>query len=201
MTDFDVLRASLIESLHACRAAEREIFAALDPGVRDATGSDGGWSAKDNLAHVAAWRRRQAAKMAALREGQPEPAEPSEDLDAINAILHDERAGWTWDQVDADADASAEALIAEVSTASDDALADPKILAPVMGDGPEHDLVHLGSIAAGVGLEDRVIALADLTGALIDRGGWPERSAANARYLVTKARRGAHTLDGPLSAR
>lgn len=182
MTDRSALRSSLVEGLHACRDAEREIFAALDPAVRDAPGPDGGWSPKDNLAHLSAWRRRQAAKMAAIREGRPEPQLPSEDLDTTNAAFHAERADWTWGEVDADSDASAEALIAEVATASDETLSDPKILGPIMGDGPEHDLGHLGPIAATVGLDARVLALAELTRTLIDRGDWPHRSAAYARY-------------------
>lgn len=183
MTDRSALRASLVEGLRACRDTEREVFAALDPVARDAPGPDGGWSAKDILAHLAAWRRRQAAKMAAFRAGGPEPELPGgDDLDATNAVFHAERAEWAWDRVDADADASADALIAEIGRAGDDALEDQKIVGSIMGDGLEHDVAHLGSIAATVGLEGRVLKLAELARALIDRGDWPDRSAAYARY-------------------
>ncbi len=89
---------------------------------------------------------------------------------------------WSWDQVDADADASADELIAEVEAAGDEALEDQKIIGSIMGDGPEHDLGHLGPIAATVGLDGKVMALAELTRSLIDRGDWPDRSAAYARY-------------------
>lgn len=183
MTDRSVLRASLVEGLRACRDTEREVFAALDPVARDAPGPDGGWSAKDNLAHLAAWRRRQVAKMAAFRAGGPEPELPGgDDLDATNAVFHAERAEWDWARVDADADASADALIAEVQAAGDDALEDQKIVGSIMGDGLEHDVAHLGSIATTVGLEGYVLKLAELARALIDRGDWPDRSAAYARY-------------------
>ena len=172
-----------MEALRACRDTEREVFAALDPATRDAPGPDDGWSAKDNLAHLAAWRRRQAAKMAAIRVGEPEPELPGgDDLDATNAVFHAERAEWDWDRVNADADASADELIAEIEAADDEAFEDQKVIGSIMGDGPEHDLGHLGPIAATVGLEDRVLELAELTGALIDRGDWPDRSAAYARY-------------------
>ena len=121
--------------------------------------------------------------MAAIREGRPEPELPGgDDLDATNAVFHAERAGWPWAEVDADADASADELIAEVQTASDDALEDQKIIGSIMGDGPEHDLGHLGPIAATVGLDGTVLALAELTRTLVDRGDWPDRSAAYARY-------------------
>jgi hypothetical protein len=183
MTDRTALRGSLIEGLRACRDTERAVFAALDPAARDAPGPDGGWSAKDSLAHLSAWRRRQAAKMAAIRAGGPEPDLPGgDDLDATNAIFHAERADWDWDRVDADADASADELIAEVGAAGDDALEDQKVVGSIMGDGPEHDIAHLGSIAAIVGLEDRVLDLAELTRTLIDRDDWPDGSAAYARY-------------------
>ena len=48
-----------------------------------------------------------------------------------------------------------------------------------MGDGPEHDLGHLGPIARSVGMTDRVRALADRTQAMLDRGDWPDRAAAS----------------------
>ena len=194
--DLASLRASLIEGLRACRAAEIEIFAALDPAARDAPGPDGGWSAKDNLAHLSAWRQHQATKMAALREGRPEPELPADDLDETNAIFHADRADWTWHGVVGDADATTDALIAEVSAASDEALADPTVVGSIMSDGPEHDLAHLGPIAAEGGLEDRVLELADLTQALIDRGDWPDRSAAYARYNLACY----HALGGRLDA-
>ena len=176
------LRTSLIEGLRLARAAEREIFAALDPSARDAAGSDRAWSAKDELAHLSAWRRRQVDRMAAVREGRTEAPSPEVEIDALNAILHAERADWTWERVDADATATAEALIGEIAAADDATLADPRVVGTIMGDGPEHDLAHLTTIAARVGLSERVMALADATQALIDRGGWPSRAAAFARY-------------------
>ncbi len=196
MTDTTALRAGLIDNLRACRAAEREIFGALDPVTRDALGPDGGWSAKDHLAHLSAWRNRQATKMAAAREGRDDPGTPTEEIDSTNAIYHAERADWTWDQVVADADATADALIAEIDAASDEALADQKVLGPIMGDGPEHDLGHLGAIAAGVGMTDRVRALADRTQAMLDSGQWPDRAAAFARYNLACFRALSGDLDG-----
>jgi hypothetical protein len=194
-TDAD-LRPGLIESLRACRDAERAIFGALDPAIRDAPGPDGGWSAKDNLAHLSAWRQRQATRMAALRQGLPEPTLPSEEIDEVNAVFHAERAGWAWEQVTSDADATVDALVSEIAAASDAALVDQKTLGSIMGDGPEHDLGHLGAIAAGVGLSDRVRDLADRIEAMLDRGAWPDRAAAYARYNLACFR----ALGGDLDA-
>lgn len=180
--DSSTLRRGLIDGLRASRATEVEIFDALDAATRDAHPADGGWSAKDIQAHLSAWRQRMADVLAALREGREDPRLPGDAIDEINAGLHDERVGWAWDRVAADAEATAEALIAEVTAAGDDTLADPKLIGSILGDGPEHDLGHLPALAATVGLESLVLHLADTTLAIIDRGGWPSRSAAFARY-------------------
>lgn len=176
------LRADLIENLIACRATERDVFAALAPHDRDVAPTDGGWSAKDELAHLSAWRHRQTDVMAARREGRAKPALPAVDIDQTNALFHADRADWSWEQVDADADATADALIAEIAAADDATLADLEVIGSIMGDGPEHDLAHLARIAEIVGLGQRVVVLAGRAEAMIDRGGWPTRSAAFGRY-------------------
>jgi hypothetical protein len=176
------LRAGLIEALRNSRAAERDVLAGLDPAQRDAPAAAGGWSAKDTLAHLSAWRQRQADKLAARREGREEPPLPATDIDDLNAILHAERADWTWDRVAADAESTADALVAEVAAASDETLADPRMVGSIMGDGPEHDLGHLPGMAATDALRARVLDLASTTRLIIDGGGWPSRTAAYARY-------------------
>jgi hypothetical protein len=184
MTEPDVvrLRTGLIEGIRAARAAESEIFDALDPAQRAAPGPDGGWSPKDILAHLSAWRQRETDRLAAHREGREDPDPPGQGIDEINAGLHAERADWTWDRIVADADATTDALIAELSAADDETIVDSKVVASILGDGAEHDLGHLPQIAAIARIEGRVLGLADSHLATIDRGGWPERPAAVARY-------------------
>jgi hypothetical protein len=186
MTENDIdlagLRTGLIESLQHSRAAERDLFAAIDPAGRETPAADGGWSAKDTLAHLSAWRQRQADRLAARREGRADPPMPATEIDDINAIFHAERADWTWDRVAADAEATAERLVAEVTAAGDETLGDPKVVGSIMADGAEHDLGHLAGLAPTATLRERVLDLASTTRAVIDRGGWPPRSAAYARY-------------------
>ena len=181
-TDPATLRTGLIDGLLASRAAEREIFDALEPAGRDAPGAEGDWSAKDVQAHLSAWRQWMVDVLTAEREGRPDPRVADEQVDDINARLHHERADWTWETVRADAEASAEALIAAISAASDDTISDPKLIGSILGDGPEHDLGHLPALAETVGLGSLVLHLADLAEAVLDRGGWPAGSAATARY-------------------
>jgi hypothetical protein len=176
------LRAGLIEGLQLTRAVERDVFAALDPAVRDNAPADGGWSAKDTLAHLSAWRQRQTDKLVALREGRDEPPAPAAEIDDINAVYYQQRAGWAWDRAASDAESTADGLLAEVAAASDETLTDPKVAGSILGDGPEHDLGHLMQLAPTDALRSRVVGLAESTRAIVDRGGWPTRTAAYARY-------------------
>lgn len=176
------LRRGLIDSLRAAGSTERVVFAAVDPRDRDAPAPDGGWSAKDVRAHLSAWRRRQIERLAAVREQRDEPALAATETDEINAIFHAERADWSWDEVGADAETSMTDLIAEVEVAAESTLEDARVSGAILGNGPEHTLAHLPPIAAWVGLGTRVDALAEEVEAIVDRGGWPPRSAAFARY-------------------
>ena len=188
----DGLRAGLIDGILAARAAERDVLAALDPGVRDAAAADGGWSPKDVQAHLTAWKARTGERLRALRVGLSEPIEV--ETDEANAMFHAERSGWTWNRVLDDADATTEELVAEIEAASDETISLPRISGTIMGNGSEHTLTHLAPIAAAVGLESRTLELADAITAIIDRGGWPARAAAYARYNLACF----HALSGNL---
>jgi len=58
------LHDDLVEMLSATRDAEHELYAPLPPDVRDAPARIGEWSAKDVLAHLAAWRSIEARRLA-----------------------------------------------------------------------------------------------------------------------------------------
>jgi hypothetical protein len=181
-TSVDALRAGLVDSLRATRAAERDILTAMTPGDRDAAPVDGSWSAKDIQAHLSAWRQRQTDRMVALREGRDAPDGADTETDEINATLHAERTGWSWEQVLSDADATADSLIAEVEHASSASLASERVVGSVMGNGAEHTIGHLAPVAEAAGVADRIVGLATIVEELVDRGGWPPRPAAFARY-------------------
>ena len=188
----DGLRAGLIDGILAARAAERDVLAVLDPAVRDAPAADGGWSPKDVQAHLTAWKARTGERLRALRVGLSEPIEV--ETDEANAKFHAERSGWTWNRVLEDADATTKELIAEIEAASDETISLPRISGTIMGNGSEHTLTHLAPIASAAGLESRTLELADTITAIIDRGGWPARAAAYARYNLACY----HALSGNL---
>ena len=175
------IRSALVDTLRAARATERTVFDAFDAADRDTPPADGEWSPKDIQAHLGAWRRRTAERLAASREGRPEP-DGSGETDATNAVIHAERADWPWDRVAADADASAADLIVEVEAADDATLAVDRTVGSIMGNGAEHTIIHVGSVADRVGLGSAVRDLSGQIEVIVDRGGWPPRSAAFARY-------------------
>ena len=183
MTDTEIrldrLRAGLIEGLRETRAVEREVFAALDPVARDTAPADGGWSAKDILAHLSAWRQRQTDRLVALREGREEPPAPG-DRDRRHQRDLPRPSVPTGPGTGSPATPSRRptACMAEVAAASDETLADPKLAGSILGNGPEHDLGHLAQLAPTEALRSRVLGLADATRAIVDRGGWPTRTAA-----------------------
>ena len=175
------IRGALVETLRAARATERTVFDAFDAADRDTPPAEGEWSAKDIQAHLGAWRRHMAERLAAIREGRPEP-EGGGETDATNAVIHAERAEWPWDRVASDAEASATDLVAEVEAADDATLAVDRTVSSIMGNGAEHTIIHAGSVADRVGLGSAVADLSGQIEAIVDRGGWPPRSAAFARY-------------------
>ena len=188
----DGLRTGLIDGIRAAREAERDVFSALEPAIRDAAAADGEWSPKDVQAHLNAWKGRTVDRLRALRIGANEPIEV--ETDEANAKFHTERAAWSWQEVVADADATTDDLVAEIEAAAEETLALPRISGTVMGNGSEHTLTHLTPIAATAGLESRTLQLADDITAIVDRGGWPARAAAYARYNLACF----HALSGNL---
>jgi len=177
-TDF---RRTLVETLQVARATERTVFDAFDAADRDTPPADGEWSPKDIQAHLGAWRRHMTERLVAIRQGRPDP-EGGAETDATNAVIHAERADWPWDRVVSDADTTANELIAEVEAADDATLAVDRTVGSIMGNGAEHTIIHAGSVADRVGLGSAVAELSGQIEAIVDRGGWPPRSAAFARY-------------------
>jgi hypothetical protein len=192
VTQPSAIRTGLIDTIRGARAAERDVLEALDPAVRDAPAPDGGWGPQDTQAHLSAGRGRMAERLRAIRTGTDEPTE--NETDATNAIFHAERAGWTWEQVETDADATTDDLVGEIDAAADETIALPRISGLVMGNGSEHTLTHLTPIAASSGQQSRTLELADAITAIFDRGGWPSRAAAYARYNLACF----HALSGNL---
>ncbi len=185
------LHDDLIEMLEETRAAEHDIFAMLEPAVRDARGRIGEWSAKDLRAHLAAWRGVEAERLrTGVRELQPDMADgdaPAASDDEANARIQARRGAWSWDQVAAEADASIDALETQVrSTSVDELNRADRLVAGIGANGANHALAHLGEVAALAGDEAgrRFRAFTDRIEAILLRGRLPDRDAAVMLYNV-----------------
>lgn len=112
-------RPGLLEALQDEAAAWERRLAALDDAGLLAARAANGWSVRDTVAHLEGWTQVTRARLNGALEGRV-PAFPSwtggrmpadaADLDAMNAALHEARAGLAW----ADVLAAWRAVVAEV---------------------------------------------------------------------------------------
>lgn len=181
------LQADLIEMLKSARAAERDIFGMLTPSKRDAPDTIGSWSAKDVQAHLAAWRAIEARRLETTVRGEigEAPGDPArnEPIDESNANLQDERVAWSWHDVDHEADASVEALVAAIGRSSTTALCEcDGIVVGIGANGANHAMSHLIDVAQLAGAQDRFDALARDLEEILGRGHLPPRDSGVILY-------------------
>ncbi len=159
----DPLVASLVGQLQSMRDAERDIFGALDPAVRDRPMRPGDWSPKDHQAHLTAWKARQVNRIRAARLAEPFPTDDREN-DEINAELQVARAEWPWPEIVREADEATERLKTEIVAIGSTALVESqRLVGQVYGNGPSHALTHFAWLAAeGIGVDEaRVTAFVE----------------------------------------
>ena len=153
------LQADLIAMLSASRQAERDLFAALPAELRDRPATIGEWSAKDVLAHLGAWRSVEARRIAAARNGEPNPPEDPElgaPVDESNRLLHEDFAGASWEEVELRADESVDALVGEMWISSSVILCDCQDdIVGIGANSTNHATAHLSDIARLAGKMDR----------------------------------------------
>jgi hypothetical protein len=178
---------SLVALLRVTREAERDVFGALDPEVRDRPMRPGDWSPKDHQAHLTAWKARQANRFAAARSSE-EPGQTADgETDAINAELQAARADWTWDSINEEAEVVSERLIREISATTPDTFARyGQLMGGTFGNGPFHAMQHFGWLEeANVGADStRVIAFIEELRGVVDHGGLPAFDAGTALYNI-----------------
>ena len=193
----DPLVEALAAQLRATRDAERDLFNALDPEVRDRPMRPGDWSPKDHQAHLTAWRAIQANRIHAARLGEPIPTDVRED-DEINAELQATRADWSWDAIAAEADEVNERLIGEIQAAGSSLLTETERLrAGGFGVGTFHAITHFGWLRdADIGVDAaRVTAFVDTMERLLDTSGLPDADRGVGIYNLACAHAVAGRLD------
>jgi uncharacterized damage-inducible protein DinB len=130
-------RPRTVAELFARISRERGALEQAVAGVSDdaLAATSGGWSAKDHLAHVAAWERRLVGEVrgdrAAERFGLDEATFDASTTDALNAMLHERHRNDPPAAVRAEFRASGEALRAAFAE-----LSDADLMRPVRPDDP-----------------------------------------------------------------
>ena len=114
-------RAQLPARLAARRAALWAAVLNLDAITLSTAPIMEGWTAKDLLAHVAAWDELFTERITLILEGRATQMIPVE-LDARNAMLYAERKEWPLDQAVAACDNARAAFLAALARVSDDDL-------------------------------------------------------------------------------
>jgi hypothetical protein len=152
----DSLTDDLAATIVATRRAERDLFGALDDEALQRPIREGDWSPKDHQAHLTAWKARQADRFTAVREGRElAPGLAREEEDALNEELRAARAAWSWEDVVAEADSTAERLGGEIRQSDPAAIrASGRLIGGTFGNGVLHALTHLRWLReAGVPLD------------------------------------------------
>lgn len=186
------LHDDLVAMLTATLAAERDLFSALPPEIREAPRQIGDWSVKDVWAHLSAWRATESQRLASGAYDQPTapPADgipPAESEDETNARIQAERAGWSWGEVAAAGAASIDDLAAAIRATSGEALlSSERLVAGIGGNGANHALGHLSDVArlAGGAGEERYRAFAREIEAILDLGRLPDRDSGVMLYNI-----------------
>jgi Protein of unknown function (DUF1706) len=155
------VKAVVLELLARERTAEHVFIASLSEVERGETGTFARWSAKDLIAHVAAWKSRHAQRLDAIVRG--ETPQRFGDFDALNARTYAEQRARPWADVLADADRAHRDLVLGVAAVTADDLASPERFAWLNGvplwrrtliGGYWHPLWHMAEFCRQRGARD-----------------------------------------------
>jgi tetratricopeptide (TPR) repeat protein len=149
------LRLRLLDLLERAYQEERGFVQGLSGEERSAVGTPEQWSAKDVIAHIAAWKERAAQVLVALRSGQPGPG--FDGLDQINARIFEEHRNLPWSDVLSRSAQTYGFLREQTDATPDDVLIAPEepdrhdepVWWFVVGAGYNHPLGHLAEYYIG----------------------------------------------------
>jgi tetratricopeptide (TPR) repeat protein len=151
------LKLRLLDLLERAYEEEQVFVQGLSDEERSAVGAPEQWSAKDMIAHIAAWKERAAQVLAALRAGEPGPG--FDGLDRINARIFAEHQNLPWSDVLSRSAQKVGFLREQTEATPDDVLIAPEesdrhdepVWWFVVGAGYNHSLGHLAEYYIGRG--------------------------------------------------
>ena len=118
-------KARVLATLEAKHAALEAALARIPAAEMLEPHFEGGWSAKDLLAHITYWERRTLGRIQATQRGEPPPPMPSNDLDEVNAWAFAANRDRPLAEVRADFDRTFQAVLAQVQALSEEDLSEP----------------------------------------------------------------------------
>lgn len=126
-------KAEQIAAIRADQQFWRDLAAEVGPDRYVEPGPMGEWSFGDMAGHLVGWRNRTLARLVAVAQGEPDPANPwpaeldtgDPSDDAVNAWIHAQHVGRSPAQLVADYDASYDRLVAIIESMPDARLTDP----------------------------------------------------------------------------
>lgn len=162
---------------------EQKLYARLDENERSSTGNLEQWSAKDIMAHIAAWKEYTVSDItAALRGKNPEVRG---DLDKINAAIYEENRNKSWEDILTHLERVYKSSIECVRAVPHEKMIDPNTLPwqegrplwrIIAGNGYMHPVTHLAEYYFRRGDDNYAVELheqaADLTAELTNSPDW-----------------------------
>jgi len=140
----------LLDLLRQAHEMETSFVDALSDGQRARSGTLEDWSAKDTIAHVAAWKARMADNLLAVSEGKSPTR--TEDLERQNAIFFETYRDEPWEEVLGVADGAFQRILAQVEALGEQELVSREtfpwqeerpLWRLVVGNGYIHPIAHL----------------------------------------------------------
>lgn len=140
------LQASLLILLHQARQAELTWMSTLSETERQVNGTLEQWSAKDLLAHIAAWKERGAENLACIEHGGLRFQ--LNRIDELNEEIFTSSQDRSWQDVDDHAQRAFHALVAQIERLPEKAfLNQEEMVWQTMACGGKHPYRHLAEFS------------------------------------------------------
>jgi len=167
------LRSDLLNLLQHAYEREQDFLAGLSEQTRAECGLPDDWSAKDLIAHVAAWKERTVCELTALAKGQPAPE--FGDLDEFNARVFADHRDLDWERVVSTLELTHRQLCDAILATPDELLVRPRspdrpdelVWWIVVARGVNHPLGHLAERLAEEGQIDQAAQMQEQVAALL----------------------------------
>ena len=168
------LKPKLLDLLQRARKEEQAFVSNLLDDERAAEGTLEQWSAKDMMAHIAAWKERMAQNLAAVARG--EAPRRTEDIDEANAEIFEEHQHRSWAEILEYAKQAYRMLVETVQAMDEEKLTTGEVLPwqdgrPlwrfIAGNGYTHPILHMAQFYSDRGEADHATEIMEEAAGLL----------------------------------